>query len=529
MVKTFITSVKLENTCKVNKMINSLKKFTRIGSDISSDLYSNKGIKVIAGVLSVIKTVIELFGSKIIAIFMLYGLLMQIASEGFLNTDGNTFFHIFLFISLIECFAQSNLLDDGDKSYYAIVLLKMDAKKYILSTYYWKIFLRFISFVTVLILFRDIIGLSILTSVLYSIFNVMVKTIFNNFRINDYKKNRNTMMKLLWYVAVLCTILAIVPPIFKITIPLWLFEILCVIVFIYGIYSFYRLSKFDKYYKLYKSYLNPESKSVENRMQSFNIHVHDEIDIDKEVTGNKKGVKYLNSLFTARHKKKIYVPMIFQTVIAILEYMAIIYYSVYNSAIHEMLGYSFTVTYFIIAYGSYFISFTNTNRLTISWFEDCDHAMLCFKSFRTNKNIVELFKERFILLVKISILPTLVMSIGATIMFKVNMASEYILDYFVVFALGILICINTIMNMLLMYYIIQPNSYSENLKTAVQNKPFFMMLNFMGYMIILMLPTMFKLSIPLIGLVVATYTILHVVLGYIAIYKFATKTFRIKN
>ena len=59
------------------------------------------------------------------------------------------------------------------------------------------------------------------------------------------------------------------------------------------------------------------------------------------------------------------------------------------------------------------------------------------------------------MLVKISILPTLVMSIGATIMFKVNMASEYILDYFVVFALGILICINTIMNMLLMYYIIQ--------------------------------------------------------------------------
>ena len=70
MVKTFITSVKLENTCKVNKMINSLKKFTRIGSDISSDLYSNKGIKVIAGVLSVIKTVIELFGSKILAIFI---------------------------------------------------------------------------------------------------------------------------------------------------------------------------------------------------------------------------------------------------------------------------------------------------------------------------------------------------------------------------------------------------------------------------------------------------------------------------
>ncbi|MBR2587987.1 MAG: hypothetical protein IKD77_02140 [Bacilli bacterium] len=422
----------------------------------------------------------------------------------------------------------SNLLDDRDNSYYAIFLLKMDAKKYILSTYYWKIFLRFISFVTVLILFRNITGLSILTSVLYSIFNVMLKTIFNNFRINDYKKNRNTMMKLLWYVAVLCTILAIVPPIFKITIPLWLFEILCVIVFIYGIYSFYRLSKFDKYYKMYKSYLNPESKSVENKMKSFNIHVHDEIDINKKITRNKKGVKYLNSLFTARHKKKVYVPMIFQTISAMLEYIAIIYYSVYNSTIHEMSGYpSFTVTYFLIACCSYLIGFSNTNRLTISWFENCDHAMLRFKSFKTQKNIVELFKERFILLVKISILPTLVISIGATIMFKVNMASTYILDYFVVFALGILICINAIMNMLLMYYIIQPNSYSENLKEAVPKKPFSMLLNITAGMIILMLPIMFKLSIPMIGLAVATYTILHVALGFFAIYKFATKTFRI--
>ena len=106
MVKTFITSVKLENTCKVNKMINSLKKFTRIGSDLSSDLYSNKGIKLFAGVFSAIKTVIELFGSKILAIFIVYGLLLQIASNGFLNADGNTFFHIFFFISIIECFAR---------------------------------------------------------------------------------------------------------------------------------------------------------------------------------------------------------------------------------------------------------------------------------------------------------------------------------------------------------------------------------------------------------------------------------------
>ena len=106
MIKTFITSVKLENTYRVNKFINSLKKFTRIGSDISNDWYSSKEIKVFAGVLNVIKTVIESFGSKILAIFIVYGLLLRTASEGFVNVDGNTFFHIFLFISIIECFTR---------------------------------------------------------------------------------------------------------------------------------------------------------------------------------------------------------------------------------------------------------------------------------------------------------------------------------------------------------------------------------------------------------------------------------------
>ena len=199
----------------------------------------------------------------------------------------------------------SNLLDDGENTYYAIALLKMDAKKYVLSTYYWKMLSRFISFVVVLIAFRNVMGIPIFVCILYSIFNVMLKTIFNYYRINDYKKNKNTMAKSIGIVAVLCYLLAILPPTFKYTVPLYIFEIACAIVIPYGIYSFYKLSKFDNYYKMYKDYLNPESKSVENKMKAFNNKVHNQINAEKTVGNKKSGVKYLNSLFAVRYRKKI--------------------------------------------------------------------------------------------------------------------------------------------------------------------------------------------------------------------------------
>ncbi len=529
MIKTFITSLKLDNTCKVNKMINSLKTFTKVSSNISSDLYSNKWLKLFAGFLTALKTIIELFGSKIFVVFLLYGFIQFSISEGFFITGENNFFHIFLLISISECYAQSNLLDDGDNTYYAILLLKINAKKYILSNYCWKIFLRLISFLTVFIILKDIIGLSISTAILYSFFNIMLKTIFNYFRVKDYTKCRNTMIKLIWPVTIVCTLLAFLLPILKITISIQLFYILCVFVYIYGLYSFYKLAKFDGYYKMYKEYLKPESKLVENKLQSFNMNIHNNININNVVNEKQKGFKYLNSLFTARHKKKIYLSMILQIIITILEYIIIIYCSVYDYNFHKMISHSFTFIYFLIAYGAYFMGALNADRLTISWFEDCDHAMLNFKVFRINKNILVLFRERFILLIKVSILPILIMSIGATIIYKINIASQNILDYFVVFILSILIYINTIMNGLLMYYIIQPNSYSENLKKAINNNNFATMINIICCMTILLLPILLKLSIQMIGLATILYTILHICLGFYAIYKLATKTFRVKN
>ena len=173
----------------------------------------------------------------------------------------------------------SNLLEDGDDKYYSIILLRMDAKKYVLSNYYWKMFWRFASFFIVFLTFRRFFLLSSTVCFLYPIFNIMMKTIFNYLRIQCYINGKNTMNTLLWPVSILCISIAFILPILNITIYTFIFKIMCIVVYVLGIYSFWKIGKFDGYYKMYKEYLMPESKEVEKKMKSFNIYSQNNVDI----------------------------------------------------------------------------------------------------------------------------------------------------------------------------------------------------------------------------------------------------------
>ncbi len=106
MVKTFITALKLENTCRVNKMLNSIKRLKKYSNNSSNTKQTNKLVKVTVGSLAAIKYIIELFGSKLLAILLIYGVLQGAYSENIFHVSTNTFFHIFLFISIVECFAR---------------------------------------------------------------------------------------------------------------------------------------------------------------------------------------------------------------------------------------------------------------------------------------------------------------------------------------------------------------------------------------------------------------------------------------
>ncbi len=106
MVKTFITAVKLENACRVNKMLNSINKLKKNSNNSSNTKRTSKLVKVTVGILTTIKYIVELFGSKMLALFLIYGALQGAQGENIFPVGTNAFFHIFLFSSIVECFAR---------------------------------------------------------------------------------------------------------------------------------------------------------------------------------------------------------------------------------------------------------------------------------------------------------------------------------------------------------------------------------------------------------------------------------------
>ena len=71
----------------------------------------------------------------------------SLSDDGILQANANTFLYILTFWSILESFIQSDMFENNENNYYSIISLKMDAKKYALSNYYWKMFLRYISLV----------------------------------------------------------------------------------------------------------------------------------------------------------------------------------------------------------------------------------------------------------------------------------------------------------------------------------------------------------------------------------------------
>ena len=64
MLKTFITSFKLQNTYRTNSIIYSIKQLPIIKRILPNSLYKNRGLKIFASIISILMEIINIFIGK---------------------------------------------------------------------------------------------------------------------------------------------------------------------------------------------------------------------------------------------------------------------------------------------------------------------------------------------------------------------------------------------------------------------------------------------------------------------------------
>ena len=156
MDKTLRLSFSLKNTYRVNGILFSLKQIPLLKRLLPATLYKVKGLKIFANILSVLWEIVSTFIGK-----FLYFVTM-VCGVGTLYKElpeNMVFLHILLFLTVIGSFMNTHLFNPTKDKYYAMILMRMDAREYTLVNYLYSILKVVVGFLPFTILFgmdRDV-------------------------------------------------------------------------------------------------------------------------------------------------------------------------------------------------------------------------------------------------------------------------------------------------------------------------------------------------------------------------------------
>src|SRR5574344_1069528 len=328
MLKAFILSFKLNNTYSVNSIIKLLKQTSIVDNILPNDLYKNKGLKTFANVISLVVGFIKIFLGKFI-----YLLLIIYLSKMYTNSS-LAFLNILFFLSIVGGLINTSLFIPTVSSYYAVILMRFDAKKYALCNYYYLLIKTIIGFLPFTIMYSLMFNLNIMVGILLPFVIAAIK---------------NIICVICLYQRYTTTSAAKSYPYDTIIIGINqdIFYVLSLILIPVGIYALVRIAVYPYYHREYKIILNKRNVFNSQDNKAMITQNYNNIIEGVEVTSDKKGYAGFTELFTKRHRKLLTKACRNITITTIILFIIVvialyIYYSYneeFNNVLKTMLPY----------------------------------------------------------------------------------------------------------------------------------------------------------------------------------------------
>lgn len=518
MFNTFKTSFKLKNIYRVNTIIYSIKQIPIIKKMLPTSLYSHKGLKTFANVISLLYEVISLFLSKYLYIFLIILLPASLYKGSYMET----YLHIIIFLSIIGMYMNTALFNPSKDKYYAIILLKMDSKSFALSQYIYTMFRHFIGFFVIGI----INGIPLWLSLLLPLFIGSIKTIYIYYCFIRYKNNKqiyneNNLSKPLWVLTLVLLILAYGLPYLNVAITLQIFIPISIIAIVGGLYSIKGIFKYPLFHQMYRDFLKSVSAVLNtDYSQIVNKSYRDMINIDESIQSQKTGYEYFNDLFVKRHRRILWKSSFRQFYIVLCIFVVAVIFLNVEPSLKTYITKSIMMSLPIMVFVMYLMN--TTKNVTQAMFVNCDHSMLTYTFYRQPKHVLALFKIRLRDMIKINLLPASAIGIGLSILLYLSGGSHY-MNYIIIVVSIISLSIFFSTHYLVLYYLLQP----YNAQTEVKSSTYFIAtsLTYMACYLFIQL----KLSTHIFGISTIVFCIVYCILACFIVYKKAGKTFKIRN
>ena len=525
MNKTLKISFSLKNTYRVNGILFSLKQIPLLKRLLPATLYQVKGLKIFANILSVLWEIVSTFSGKFLYfITMVCGI--GILYKGL--PENEVFLHILLILTVIGSFVNTHLFNPTKDKYYAMILMKMDAREYTLVNYFYSILKVIIGFMPFTILFGMDRGVPLWFCLLLPLCIAGMKLFAAAVTLWDYEKrgfgyNENKLSKYVWGCIALLLAAAYVPPAFGFVLPAVVPMVIFLMCIPLGMASITRLTTFRDYYAINKELLAGLTNQMDSTAQAQLVKQVNEkkISADTSITSSRKGFEYLNELFIKRHKKILwnstkkisYVCAFLVIAVLVGVYLLPEAKSATNEIVMTWLPYFVFIMYAI----------NRGTNFTQALFMNCDHSLLTYSFYKQPSFILRLFQIRLREIMKINAVPALVIGIGLALILFATGGTDNPLNYVVLIVSILCMSLFFSIHYLTIYYLLQPYNAGTELKSGT-----YRIVLSVTYVVCFALMRL-RMPIMIFGIMTIVFCALYSVVASILVYRLAPKTFRLRT
>lgn len=531
MNKTFKIAYSLKNTYRVNTILYSLKQIPVLKKLFPQELYRDPDYKIFANIMSGILEFIKAFLGK-----FLYFLLMIALIAGLYKTvpEEKVFLHIFVFLTFIGALTNTYVFNPTKDKYYALILLRMDAREYALSTYVYEMLKILTGYLVFGMIFGKMRGLTTWQCLLLPFAAAGMKLAVVAWTLRKYERtgyavSENQIGVRGWIVIALVLAAAYgipaaavldIPVIGECVLPETVSVSILVCGILCGIASLRKIWTFTEFRDVYRQILMQYLHQVEEARRSVKRQSEKVIQIDEGTGSSRIGFEYLNELFIRRHQKILWKSSkriaAVSLCIVCAGILGIFLFPEFKGKVNHLVLTNLPYFVFIMYCINRGTGFTNV------LFMNCDHSLLTYSFYKRPECILKLFRIRLREIMKVNLLPAFVIGGGLAALLYLSGGTADPMNY--VMLLVSILCMSAFFSMhyLTIYYLLQPYNAGTEIRSGT-------------YRIVVIATYLFcygfmqlRMSTFVFGLGTIIFCVVYCAAACVLVYRLAPRTFRLR-
>lgn len=526
MARTLRITFSLRNTYRVNNILYALKQIPLVGRILPEALYQEPGLKILANIISVLWEIFAALIGKGVYFLILLGAAALYPSP----EKRALFLYLMVICTVLGGFVNTYMFNPTKDKYYALILLRMDARSYTLVNYGYALIKLAAAYLLFGLLTGGLVDLPVWQRVLLPLFAVGVKLFAAAYMLRDYEKtgnasNENKVGPLYWVALFLGLAAAFGLPAIGIFLPETASLIFMGLGVALGAFSARRILRFAFYREMYQELLGDwmdqmDKGGASKTASAARKQSEKAISADTGITSSRNGFEYLNELFIKRHQRILWrAAEKIAFVCLILVLAALIALSLYpevKTVVNE-LTMQFLPYFVFILY-----AINRGTGFTQALFINCDSSLLTYSFYKKPGQILKLFRIRLREIIKINLLPAFVIGAGLAVLLFASGGTDNPVNYAVLVVSVLCMSVFFSVHYLMIYYLLQPYTAGAEMKSGTY-KIVMTVTYFVCYL-------MMRVQMPtfIFGLMTIVFCVAYSVIACVVVYRMAPKTFKLR-